>query len=214
MRPTCVDMARAIPQELRNASVDDYVEDVARAAASLDADPVVIGHSMGGFVVQRYLEKRQRACGAALLAPAPPWGVGRATLNIARRFPLLFLKVNLQLSLWPLVSSEALIREHFFREDIAPEELAAHASQVGDESYRAFIDMLALVRPKALRRVPVFVLGGTLDKIFRVEDVRGTAARHGAEAEIIDDLAHDVMLDPCWPDAAAALHTWLETTFA
>ena len=38
---------------LRNLSVADLVSDVASVANDLPAEPVVIGHSMGGFVVQK-----------------------------------------------------------------------------------------------------------------------------------------------------------------
>ncbi|MEZ5585420.1 MAG: alpha/beta fold hydrolase [Candidatus Competibacteraceae bacterium] len=37
-------------------SLADYVDDLRRTVAVLDAPPVLIGHSMGGMVVQKYLE--------------------------------------------------------------------------------------------------------------------------------------------------------------
>ncbi len=201
------------PAELRGASVDDYVADVAEAAKSLDAVPILIGHSMGGFVVQRYLQREHPAAGAALLAPAPPWGVWRTTLGIARKHPLKFLEVNTRLRLLPLVSSEALVREFFFCHDLPNEELAEYAAQLGDESYRAFLDMLTLVKPKPEPRAPMFVLAGELDVLFRVKDMQATAKRYGTEAVVVEGLAHDVMLDVRWRDAATALHEWLGTTF-
>jgi len=36
-------------------SIADFVEDVNSVAANLPTRPVVIGHSMGGFVVQKYV---------------------------------------------------------------------------------------------------------------------------------------------------------------
>jgi pimeloyl-ACP methyl ester carboxylesterase len=39
-------------------SVDDYVDDVRTAASRFDTPPVVVGHSMGGYVVQKYLESK------------------------------------------------------------------------------------------------------------------------------------------------------------
>ncbi len=40
---------------LNRARIADYVDDVAQVASTLDTPPVVIGHSMGGLVVQKYL---------------------------------------------------------------------------------------------------------------------------------------------------------------
>ena len=53
----------------------DYVEDVRAAAAEFGEPPVLVGHSMGGLVVQKCLEDGE-AAGAVLLAPPPrrgPW---------------------------------------------------------------------------------------------------------------------------------------------
>src|ERR1700744_1229308 len=54
----------------RRSSVGDWVDDVASVADSLGAPPVVIGHSMGGFVVQKYLETHGAPAGV-LLASIP-----------------------------------------------------------------------------------------------------------------------------------------------
>jgi pimeloyl-ACP methyl ester carboxylesterase len=52
----------------------DYLDDVQSATDSLGSQPVLIGHSMGGFIVQKYLAKR-RAPAAVLMASIPPQGV-------------------------------------------------------------------------------------------------------------------------------------------
>jgi non-heme chloroperoxidase len=46
-------------------SIGDYVDDVKTVVDWLDEPPVLIGHSMGGFIVQKYLEHRP--------ATAVPW---------------------------------------------------------------------------------------------------------------------------------------------
>ena len=43
-------------QRLRTCSIADYVDDAKAAADQLDGQPVIVGHSMGGFVVQKFLE--------------------------------------------------------------------------------------------------------------------------------------------------------------
>ncbi|MBI4990171.1 MAG: alpha/beta hydrolase [Rhodocyclales bacterium] len=45
-------------ERLDSFGIDHYVRDVAAVAAQLPAPPVLIGHSMGGFVAQKYLERR------------------------------------------------------------------------------------------------------------------------------------------------------------
>lgn len=62
------------PKVMQFCSVADYVDDVASVADSLPQEPVVIGHSLGGVIVQKYLESH-RAPGAVLLASLPASGV-------------------------------------------------------------------------------------------------------------------------------------------
>src|ERR1700721_1001285 len=58
---------------LRSVRLSDFVEDLKQTVDSLPATPILIGHSMGGFVVQKYLE-RSRVPLAVLLASVPPTG--------------------------------------------------------------------------------------------------------------------------------------------
>ena len=61
---------------LRGTSISHYVSDLAQIIGKLERPPVLIGHSLGGLVVQKYLEKHQ-APAAVLLASVPPGGVLR-----------------------------------------------------------------------------------------------------------------------------------------
>lgn len=60
-------------QRLRWTRIAEYVEDLATAVAAMPEAPVLLGHSMGGFVIQKYLESHS-APGAILLAPCRPQG--------------------------------------------------------------------------------------------------------------------------------------------
>jgi pimeloyl-ACP methyl ester carboxylesterase len=57
---------------------------VVAVAERLPTPPVVIGHSMGGFVVQKYLETHQAPAGV-LLASIPPRGLGPPHAHTVRR---------------------------------------------------------------------------------------------------------------------------------
>lgn len=74
-------------ERLRRFTLADYVADVAQVAAGLPRPPVLVGHSMGGMIVQKYLEQHT-APAAVLLASAPPRGLLPATLRFAGRHML------------------------------------------------------------------------------------------------------------------------------
>ena len=115
---------------LRWSSANDYLADIAETAAKLPQPPVIIGHSMGGYLVQKYLESVTLP-GAILLASVPPRGVSGVTLRFARYFPKQLIKLNLKLSLYPLIETAELAHHHFFSKTM-PQEQVNRYFQQGD----------------------------------------------------------------------------------
>ena len=199
-------------ERLRWTGLQEYVADIADTAAQLPTQPVLVGHSMGGFVIQKYLE-HHTAAGAILVASVPPTGVLRVTLRVARRYPVPFAKVNASLRLAPLVATPELVRDLLFSASTPDEQINAYQQRLQDEGYRGFLDMLALdlVKTKRVNRVPMLVLGAEDDAIVSQRQIRRTAAVYGAEAEIFPNMGHDMMLEPGSAAVAERIHMWLET---
>jgi len=196
-------------ERLRWTSIADYVSDIAHAAAQLPRPPVVVGHSMGGHVVQKYLEAHPSP-GAVLLASVPPQGALPATVRLALRHPVAFARANLTLSLYPLVATLDLKREAFFSEAMPRSEVEKYAGLIQDESYRAFLDMVILNLPRPGRvKTPMLVIGGEDDGLFRLHEFRATARAYGTTAVIQPGAAHDLMLDPSWQTVADTILAWL-----
>ena len=196
---------------LRFLSIRTFVEDLAAFTATLPNPPILIGHSMGALVVQKYLERYPAAAGV-LLAPAPPDGVWRATLRLARRQPCRFARSLLGLRVYPLVETPALAREQFFSPSILDDTARLHRyhAQLQDDSFRAFLDMLLLDLPRpAAVTAPVLVIGAGKDVIFPPSEVEATARAYGTVAKIIAGMAHDMMLEPGWREVADEILTWL-----
>jgi len=195
---------------LRWIRIADYVEDVAKTIRQLPRPPVLIGHSMGGFVVQKYLENAI-APAAVLLASMPPAGVLATSLRIAKRQPVAFAKANLTLSLYPIVATSQLAREAFFSEGLAEEQLQTYAKRLQNESYMGFLDTLIFNLPKPRRvKTPVLVLGGARDNMFSPGEVEATARAYNTQPEIFADMPHDMMLEPGWQTVAERILTWLK----
>lgn len=199
-------------ERLRWNTIGQYAADVAAVAAQLPDQPVLVGHSMGGFVVQKYLQ-RHTAAGAILVAAVPPAGALGATLRIARRHPWQFIKANATVRLAPLVATPALARDLFFSALLPDHEVETYQRRLHDESYRAFLGMLALelVKTQDVKQVPTLVLGAEDDAIISIADVQRTAAVYGAQVEIFPEMAHDMMLEPRWRVVADRMATWLES---
>ena len=196
---------------LRWTPIADFVEDVTNAAQQLPASPILIGHSMGGFIIEKYLEHRS-APGAVLMNTPPPTGLLPAALRIARRHPLLFARINLTFSLYPLVRTPALAREAFFS-DVSDQELLNYWERMQNDSFRGFLDMVALDLPKPPRPgTPVLVLGGARDNMLKPAEIEATARAYNTRAEIIADCAHNMMIELRWETVAERILAWLSGT--
>jgi pimeloyl-ACP methyl ester carboxylesterase len=194
---------------LRWTRIAEYVDDVADVVRQLPSPPIVIGHSMGGFIIQKYLEEHSVPA-AVLLSSPPPAGLLRTALRIARRHPLAFAKVNVTRSLLPVIATPQLAREAFFAQDLPDDRLLAYWRQLQDESYRAFLDMVALALPNPEKvTTPVLVLGAAHDNMLTPGEIAATARAYNTQAQIIPDVAHDSMLDPRWQSVADRILAWL-----
>jgi pimeloyl-ACP methyl ester carboxylesterase len=195
---------------LRWTRIADYVEDVATAVRQLRSPPTLIGHSMGGFIVQKYLEGHD-ARGAVLLSSPSPVGLWRTSLRIARRHPIVFARTNLTLSLLPVIATPQLAREAFFSTDLPDDQLRAYWRLMQDESYMAFLDMVALDLPNPLTvKTPLLILGVARDNMLDPSEIEATARAYHARFDIIPDVAHNSMLEPRWETVAERILVWLK----
>jgi len=195
---------------LRWTRIADYVEDVSVVVRQLPSPPVLIGHSMGGFIIQKYLESHE-APGAVLLSSPPPAGLLGTALRIARRSPLAFVKTNLTLSLLPVIATPQLARAAFFSDNLPDDQLRAYWKLMQDESFMAFLDMVALDLPKPVqRKTPLLVLGVGRDNMVKPGEIEATARAYNTQAEFIPDVAHNSMLELGWNAVAERILVWLK----
>ena len=196
-------------EKLRWTRIADFVEDVANVVQQLPSLPILIGHSMGGFIIQKYLEDHD-APAAVLLSSASPAGLLPTAIRTARRQPWVFAKVNLTLSLKPFIATPQLVGEAFFSNDLPDEQLLEYWKQTQDDSFRAFLDMVALDLPKPEKvRTPLLVLGAGRDNMIGPREIEATARAYNTQAEIIPDVAHNSMLERNWQSVADRIIAWL-----
>ncbi len=195
-------------ERLRTTRIRDFVDDVARVARSLREEPLLVGHSMGAFVIQKYLEGRVSP-GATLLAPMPHFGVAPLTARLARRDPVGVLLANLTMRLSHVVSTPGRAHRLFFSPDMPAPEVEAHHARLQDEAFLAYLDMLALDLCKPSRvSAPILVLGAADDAVFPPSQVAALAAAHGTVPEMFDGMAHDMMLERGWEAVADRIAAW------
>jgi pimeloyl-ACP methyl ester carboxylesterase len=196
-------------EKLRWTRIADFVEDVANAVQQLPSPPILIGHSMGGFIIQKYLESHD-APAAVLLSSASPAGLLPTAIRTARRQPWVFVKVNLTMSLLPFIATPQLVGDAFFSNDLPDEQLVEYWKQTQDDSFMAFLDMVAFDLPKPEKvKTPLLVLGAARDNMIGPREIEATARAYNTHAEIVPDVAHNSMLEQGWQNVAERILAWL-----
>jgi pimeloyl-ACP methyl ester carboxylesterase len=196
---------------LRSCTVSDYVEDVKSVADSLPEQPVMIGHSMGGLIVQKYLETNDAPAGV-LMASIPPHGNLGSGLRWIRRRPLHFTKMLITGKSLAYVNTLELARENFYSAQVPDSQVLEYARRLQEESARVGLDCFLLRLPRPSRvRTPLLVLGAYDDLAHTRKEVRATASAYHTEAEFFPNMGHNMMLEPGWSAVAERIHTWLGT---
>jgi pimeloyl-ACP methyl ester carboxylesterase len=194
---------------LRICSVADYVEDVSSVADTLPTSPVVIGHSMGGLIVQKYLEKHAAPAGVLMTSIPPRGNLGNA-LRWIRQRPTHFAKMTFTGKALPYINPPQLARERFFSSHTPEDDVRKYAARLQEDSSRIGIDCLLLRLPRPTRvTTPLLVLGAEEDTAHTRKEILATARAYGTEAEFFPDMGHNMMLEPGWAAVAERIHTWL-----
>ncbi|WP_174874111.1 alpha/beta hydrolase [Vogesella oryzae] len=194
--------------KLHDYGIADYVDDVAWACDQLPRQPVLLGHSMGGFVIQQYL-RQHPAPAAVLLASVPPGGLALPTWRLGLTAPDILLGLNLfQQGKYHPTADE--VRRMLLSADVeqATAEWLAQHCQV--ESQRAILDM-TLTTALFARRLPCPVLSlvGRNDLLVSPMEARSGGQLLGIDTVVLPDMGHMLMLDRRWLQAAQAVDDWL-----
>ena len=128
--------------------------------------PVLVAHSMGGYVIQKYLENHTAPAGI-LMASIPVRGLAGSALRYCRKHPVPFLKYMLSLDSLQMVATPDLMKDVLFSPTLPASDLARHFARLQPESYLV------------------------------------------TEAEVIPNIAHDMMLEPEWQKVADRMLGWL-----
>lgn len=197
---------------LRRCSISDYTQDVISVADTLRPRPIVVGHSMGGFIVQRYLESND-APAAVLVASTPPRGQLGYLMRSIRQHPwrsTKFAFTGRPADLYGGTTAGA--RNLFFGENASDQLIDSITQRLQPESTRAvLIDMAvpALTR-KNRTTTPIYVLGAEQDSIYPYRDMRATATFYGTEPKLVPDIGHAMTVEPRWPLVAECILSWLK----
>lgn len=199
-------------ERIKEARLRDYVADVVRVMQSLPVPPVLIGHSLGGMLVQKVLVDH-RPAGAVLICSAPPHGILGSSLSAMFSNPMMFLQMAQLQHFGPGAATLDGARRSLFLPGTPDDWIRKVLPAAEPESDAVMLDASFRDLPPShgRRDVPVLVIGAGRDACITTAAVAETARAFGVAPLMFDDLPHALMLVPEWEVVAQAIAGWLET---
>jgi len=190
-------------------TMTDYVDEVDRAAREIGS-PVIIAHSMGGFVAMKYLE-RARPPAAVLVAPMTFRNLPRLTfLKLAVQYPGMLARFS---CLVPLKVTSKKMYRHLFLYNAPGRVCEEGFSRVSRESSLALMGggiPTVWLRPKRVTS-PMLLLASGHDYFFPERAERRTARAYRADFKLYDDMGHNLMVEDGWETVAGDIFNWLSS---
>lgn len=196
-------------RSIRWCTFDYYLKFLAAEAANLSRTPVILGHSMGGALTQRYLKKVGDLPAAALVASWPSRSIMPDLLDWIGRDPLGIVLSLLTLTSTPAVRNVERAADLLITggAQMRPEELFA---RLGPESIWIVLQhQPPFWSPPLKTGTPLLWIAGTHDKATKEANHRASASSYSADYIVVEGAGHNLMMDKRSSEAAEAIHQWL-----
>lgn len=189
--------------------VADVRQTVLRIQQATGREPILVGHSMGGMVVQRYLSE-YRAPAAILMCSVPPQGMMPLSISSTWTNPLLAMQMAKVYS-FPESADVNLARDILFYHPVDDADLMQWFSTTKRESMRLLWDLnVALPLVPRVIKTPLSVIGARHDRLVPSGIVQWTASTYRCSLDWVN-AGHAVMLEQNWEESVEVLHSAIQT---
>lgn len=198
-------------QSLDHFGIADFVEDIIEGTRLFDRAPILIGHSLGGYLCQRFALLRD-VPGMVLLSAPSLKGFGASSQHILMNTPQLAIQLGLMMAFGPEYVDQEVLGRALFLGHISQEQREQMAALFQRESKRVMTEAYWPCWELPRKVPPTLVLGGDQDAFVPVSDFKQEAEIWQAELKILPGVPHAVMLDSCWSLVAGEIKKWLDQT--
>lgn len=208
------DLRQNIPAGLGDLRLNDIVESVEKVVAALPEKPIVIGHSVGGLIVQLLSQKNLIRAGVPISSVAP-----NAMLSLDWNFFKNAVKItNPFAGDDPIKQTAESFHEAFCNTLSEEEAKAAFETTATHDSRNVLRD--CMLGPGHvdldLPHAPFYFVTGDKDHIIPHELVEKNSKAYTDESstssfKLFIERSHYICGEPGWEEVAESIAAWLET---
>lgn len=203
-------------EQISSYVLEDYAYDVLQTITRFQGKPVLIGHSLGGAVVQKIWQQHpDKLKAVVLMASSPPDGMTQEWLKIlVKRFKAIY-SMNL-FNAGKIDHFPASAFTMFFSPHLPVEQKEKYIKLLQRESIKAGQAMIQkTIDPRSIdTTIPLLVLGSRDDWFLSERVAQKIARTYHVTPIIFDNVCHDMMLDPQWMRVSEAILNFLHTSVA
>jgi alpha-beta hydrolase superfamily lysophospholipase len=205
----------AIKGSLKFAKFKDYSDDLEQAVERVETaqgkKPILVGHSLGGMLIQKYIET-ETVPAAVLISTPTAKSLRQATRKMFWRQPGAVAGAFLTFDTDKIYHRRSIIRSAFFTASLNETSAEEFCRRIESqpESTRVFLDILRIKFRTPAVRSPMLLIGGGQDNNLKRQTFYDNAAIYGLEPVILEDMPHDMMLEENWQNAADLIADWLK----
>jgi alpha-beta hydrolase superfamily lysophospholipase len=203
-------------KQLAQTRLQDYVEYIIEQVRRQESPPILVGHSMGGLLVQ--LVAAQVPCSKLiLLSSAAPAGINGLSLSVIRtlgrnmlRFPLWLKVTEVELNnvMYGIANSQGSeVQQDIYEHSTYESGMATFQITMGlvlGERSAAYVHSQNI-------QCPVLIIGGTSDRITPITIQRKIAERFGDRSLLVEipGCCHWTVGGKYFPQIRSKIFNWL-----
>jgi pimeloyl-ACP methyl ester carboxylesterase len=185
-----------------------YYGFLAAEISRMKRPPAVLGHSMGGALIQRHL-KHADLPAAVLVASWPSRSLMPTLLYSCFHIPVSVLLGFATFSASPVIRTPRAAADYFLTEGAVLGREEFHARLSAESLFVVLQYQPPFWRPPLGTKTPLLWVAGTRDGVIPERTQRASAREYGCEYHTVPGDGHDLMLEKSFRSTAEIIRAWL-----
>lgn len=186
---------RGKSSSIEKTLLSEYVEQINDFMEYLDKKIIIVGHSVGTSIVQKYISKyRENVEKCILMCPVAPWGMKYDLITMIYKSPL--KKVLLALYNNKIIKKYPV--ELFFEKKPSCIKNEYFIPENFNECFSVFLE-----KSEINKNIPTLILGTRKDQVMNYKTIYKMAIYYNSEYIIYGNIGHDMMIDFGWEIVAS-----------